>query len=129
MRYGGFWRRFAAFALDCAAIALLASGPDFLFRYVTFTWNLTGVAAVVLAWLYFAFFESSPWRATPGKKLLGLRVSDQNGRRVSFWRATVRFFSKFLSGAVFYAGFIMAAFTRRKRALHDYIAGTLVTRS
>jgi len=80
------------------------------------------------AWIYEAAMESSSKQATLGKMALGLKVTDEQGRRISFARATARYFSKFIS-AILFIGYIMAGFTARKQALHDMIAGTLVTRT
>jgi uncharacterized RDD family membrane protein YckC/type II secretory pathway pseudopilin PulG len=88
----------------------------------------TTFLAVTGTWLYYALLESSSRQATLGKMLLGLAVSDLSGARIGFGRATGRLFAKFLSGLVLDAGFVMAAFTERKRALHDYLAGTVVER-
>ncbi len=77
-------------------------------------------------WLYFALMESSVNSATLGKMALGIVVSDKHGRRITFERATARYFSKFITGLTFFVGYIMAAFSSRKQALHDFIAGTLV---
>jgi uncharacterized RDD family membrane protein YckC len=82
----------------------------------------------VLNWLYYALLESSVWQATLGKKALGLEVTDMEGRRISFGRATGRFFAKIISALILWIGFIMAGFTEKKQALHDMIAGTLVIR-
>jgi len=75
--------------------------------------------------LYEAVFLSSPWQATPGKKLLGLKVVDLNGLSISFWRAFGRASAKILS-SILLIGYIMAFFTKDKRALHDLMAGTIV---
>jgi uncharacterized RDD family membrane protein YckC len=56
-------------------------------------------------------------------------VTDVNGRRISFARATGRHFAKILSGMVMMIGFIMAAFTERKQALHDILASTIVVKA
>jgi uncharacterized RDD family membrane protein YckC len=82
----------------------------------------------VLNWLYYALLESSAWQATLGKKALGLEVTDLQGMRIGFGRATGRFFAKIISGIILFMGFIMAGFTEKKQALHDMIAGTLVIR-
>jgi uncharacterized RDD family membrane protein YckC len=82
----------------------------------------------VLNWLYYALLESSVWQATLGKKALGLEVTDMQGMRISFGRATGRFFAKIISSIILFIGFIMAGFTEKKQALHDMIAGTLVIR-
>jgi uncharacterized RDD family membrane protein YckC len=84
---------------------------------------------LVLQWLYYAWMESSEHQATLGKMALGLIVTDLDDRRVSFARATGRFFAKIISGLIPLAiGYIMAGFTEKKQALHDMIASTLVLR-
>ncbi len=60
------------------------------------------------------------------KVLVGIRVTDMYGNRVSFWRATLRHFSKILSAMVYYLGYLMIGFTEKKQGLHDIIAGCLV---
>jgi uncharacterized RDD family membrane protein YckC len=70
--------------------------------------------------------ESSKNQGTLGKMALGLRVTDMDGRRISFGRATGRYFAKWLSTITLLIGYIMAAFTPKKQAMHDMIAGTLV---
>ncbi|MBX9604226.1 MAG: RDD family protein [Bryobacteraceae bacterium] len=152
-RYAGFWIRFVAQFVDgliigiagsiiavpliFAAIfgtglgAVLQAGngndlpPEAVLPFVGFIF-LFVVAVLAGQWFYFAYFESSESQATPGKKILGLKVIDVDGRRISFGRASGRFFGKLLSGALFNAGYIMAAFTARKQALHDMLASTLV---
>ena len=73
--------------------------------------------------------ESSSRQATVGKMALGLKVTDLEGRRISFARASGRHFAKYISGMILLIGYIMAGFTERKQALHDMIAGTLVQRT
>jgi len=82
----------------------------------------------MLSWIYYASLESSAWQATLGKKILGLKVTDLAGNRISFGRASGRFFGKILSGMILGIGFLMAGFTERKQALHDILAGCLVLR-
>ena len=77
---------------------------------------------------YSAFFESSKWQATPGKRLMGLIVTDLNGNRISFARAFCRYLGKIVSFLTFFIGFLIAAFTDKKQALHDKMASTLVFR-
>jgi uncharacterized RDD family membrane protein YckC len=137
--YGGFWRRVIAWGIDGLVIgAVLAAVEGVLLAFlraagggtgpagVTAAWALAGVIAV---WLYYALMESSSLQATVGKLALGMRVTDLNGRRISFERATGRFFAKILSVLTLGIGYLMVAFTPRKRALHDYVAGTLVYRT
>jgi uncharacterized RDD family membrane protein YckC len=79
-------------------------------------------------WIYEATMESSSRQATLGKMVLGLKVTDVHGKRISFARATGRNFAKYLSSMVLCMGYVMAGLTERKQALHDILAGTLVWR-
>ena len=63
------------------------------------------------SWLYCAFTESSSWRATVGKRILGLQVVTAEGDRIGFGQATVRHFMKFLSLFFLTIGFMMAGWT------------------
>lgn len=88
-----------------------------------------GSLAIVGTWLYYAGFESSSWQATPGKKVLNLAVTDMYGTRITFARASGRFFSKIVTELIpLKIGYILAGITERKQALHDMIASTLVLR-
>jgi uncharacterized RDD family membrane protein YckC len=80
----------------------------------------------VLHWLYYTLLEASPKQATIGKFTLGLKVTDLRGKRISFWQANVRYFSRLLSALPLLTGFLLILFTRRGQALHDYVAGTVV---
>ncbi len=86
-------------------------------------WTL---AVLAVWWLYYAILESSARGATLGKRILGLRVVDMDGRRLGFGRATWRFFAKLLSLLTFMIGYVMAVFTPKNQALHDYLAKSLV---
>jgi uncharacterized RDD family membrane protein YckC len=132
-QYAGFWRRAAAALLDgllLGAVWLVLGGITMLLMLVP----LLGFAAMIVmpliglaaGWLYYALLESSARQATLGKRAVGIVVSDLNGRRVSFGRATGRFFGKTVS-SILMAGYIMAAFTEKKQGLHDMMAGTVVT--
>jgi uncharacterized RDD family membrane protein YckC len=86
------------------------------------------LVGLLLGILYEAVFLSSPWQATPGKRLLNIKVVDLHGQPISFWRGFGRGSAKILS-SFFLIGYIMAFFTENKRALHDLMAGTIVIES
>lgn len=88
--------------------------------------NAAGFVGFIVGWIYFAGMESSARQATLGKSAMGLVVTGIDGNRISFLRATGRYFAKWLSAVILLIGYIMAAFTARKQALHDIIASTLV---
>jgi uncharacterized RDD family membrane protein YckC len=64
--------------------------------------------------------------ATLGKMAAKIRVVTADGGKVSYGRATGRYFAKLLSAFTCLIGFIMAAFDEEKRALHDRICNTRV---
>ncbi len=130
MEYSGFWRRFVAYFID----AILLSVIFWLLALVL--GGIGGDGGVLVAyilgaigWLgYYAAMESSSNQATVGKMALGIKVTDLEGNRISFGRALGRNLAKIISALIFYIGFIMAAFTAKKQALHDMIANTLVVK-
>jgi uncharacterized RDD family membrane protein YckC len=145
--YAGFWRRFLASLIDGVALSfalfplelvlslilerLVEAGatadglwPDMAVWLVPYT-----MLCIVPDWLYFALLEGSPWRATLGKRVLGMAVTDLGGNRISFGRATRRFFSSYVSVILLGLGYLIQPFTAKRQALHDIIAGTLVVRT
>lgn len=90
--------------------------------------GLLEMAWLLLPALYYIIFESSRLQATPGKLLCRMRVTDLNGNRIDFLRATGRYLGKYLSFLILGIGFLMVAWTRRKQGLHDILAGTYVIR-
>jgi uncharacterized RDD family membrane protein YckC len=147
--YAGFWLRFVAFIIDVIILGIVGSIITFPFvasmgagmffhgrppmtpeEWMPFFVGLWRVVLirVVLNWLYYAFLESSAWQGTIGKKALGLEVTDLAGQRITFARASGRFFAKIISSIILLIGYIMAGFTEKKQALHDMIAGCLVIR-
>ena len=147
--YGGFWRRFWATMIDGIVlnvatfpVSLIVSlpmssrfenlrgedlSPDHIAALMG-TWALLAAFATVISWLYFALLHSSPRQATVGMMALGIQLTDLQGRRVSFARATGRLFASFLSGMTLFIGYLVMLFTERRQTLHDLIAGTLVMR-
>jgi len=143
VQYAGFWRRFGAFVLDAILLNLAmfaislelpvydtveyggqqgALGVAFNFQY-----NALGTLVIILiGWIYYAVMESSAAQGTLGKLALKLAVTDLEGERIGFGRASGRYFAKFLSWITLLIGFFMAGFTQRRQALHDILAGTLV---
>jgi len=118
--YAGFWKRFVAFLIDCVILSV----ATVLLHIGTFGFGW--FAAFLLPWLYEAVMLSSESQATVGKMVLGIIVTDVAGLRITFGRATGRHFAKWISALLLGIGFIMAAFTEKKQALHDMIADTLV---
>jgi uncharacterized RDD family membrane protein YckC len=90
--------------------------------------RLTWLVAVGFGWLYGAGLESSPSQATVGKRWMGIKVTDAQGERLSFLRATGRHAAKYLSALPCFLGFMAALFSSRGLAWHDRLADTRVVR-
>ena len=88
-----------------------------------------GILGIVIGWLWFTLPESSSWRASVGKKIVGLKVTDEHGAQIGFGKANARYWSKILSALILMIGFIMVAFTENKQGLHDKIAKTYVLKN
>ncbi|TAG15737.1 MAG: RDD family protein [Cytophagia bacterium] len=87
---------------------------------------LLQVIGLAVSGTYFILMESSERQATVGKLAMGIKVTDLNGQRITRMAAFIRFIGKIVSGIILLIGYIMAAFTEKKQALHDIIANTLV---
>ncbi len=79
-----------------------------------------------LNWFYFTILESSRLKATLGKLILGIKVTDLNNQQISFKQANIRYWSKLISILILMIGFIMIMFTSKKQACHDMLAKTTV---
>lgn len=118
--YATFGQRFVAILIDVAILSL-ATGS-----LVVATFGVGVTLGFFAPWLYEAFMMSSEWQATVGKRVMSIVVTDTEGKRISFARATGRHFAKYISVFLLGIGFIIAAFTAKRQALHDMIAETLV---
>jgi uncharacterized RDD family membrane protein YckC len=151
--YAGFWLRVVAHLIDgllagiAFAIVFLAgiaavgigslkdlihgtSNPEDVFTpgLIGLIFLLCAIS-IVMMWLYYAWMESSSHQGTLGKMALGLTVTDLEGRRITFGRASGRYFAKIITGLIpLGIGYMMAGFTEKKQALHDMIASCLVLR-
>jgi uncharacterized RDD family membrane protein YckC/Tfp pilus assembly major pilin PilA len=126
--YAGFWKRAGAYIIDYIIVAFVgrvfalgfagpahpSTAPLFMFLYL------------IAACLYYALFESSQMQATPGKRAVGLKVTDLQGEQISFGRALGRLLGHLVSFLTLGVGIAMAVFTERRQTLHDMMAGTLV---
>lgn len=140
INYAGPWRRLFAYLMDLMILFFISFIINFAIGFVRSFgtsmfyhpspvlpspafWQFAGLSTY---WLYYALFESSSWQATIGKKLLHLQVTNLQGERISFGRASARHFGKMVSCCFVFFGLIMIFFTKKKQALHDKIASTLI---
>ena len=121
--YAGFWIRFAAYIID--AIILFIVG-------VVLAIAAGGTTGAVLQFVVGIVYTVGFWTAqgaTPGKMAVGIEITTVDGESIGFGRALLRYIGYFFSAIILLIGFLMIAFTRQKRGLHDYIAGTVVIKT
>lgn len=144
--YAGFWKRVAASFIDsfiATALSYMVQIPMMMIFGVGMAGlgsgddpfaSATGIAMIALIYviaigiplLYFSWMHSSVNQASLGKMAVGIKVVRTDGQRITFWRAFGRYFAYMLGGFTLGIGYVMAAFTERKQALHDMISDTLV---
>jgi len=146
-QYAGFWRRFAAYLIDGLIVGavwtviyygLMGAGvlsmPEiadeedigpYIGWMIRYSLISNGIM-ILLQTLYFAIMESSSKQATLGKMVLGIVVTDTDGKRISFERALGRNLAKIISQIILFIGYLMIAFTEKKQGLHDIMANCLV---
>ncbi|MEK5146714.1 RDD family protein [Psychrobacillus sp. FSL K6-4615] len=125
LSYAGFWQRMGATIIDLVlwiafsfSIALLLPIDE---EFLTIT-------GLFISWMYYALLDSSSWQGTIGKKVMGISVCDLDGERISFVRATFRYFFHIFSALILYIGFFMVIFTQKKQALHDMMTSCVIVK-
>lgn len=131
VEYAGFWKRLAAWIIDSVLVWIVGIVLSLIFRPWVGPWRQIHPMPVIFfwliaSWLYWSLLESSSSQATVGKMALSIIVTDMEGKRISFARATGRHWAKIISSIILYIGHIMIAFTSKKQGLHDLIADCLV---
>jgi len=136
VEYASFGQRFGALLIDQIILACLSFGLGMLIGLAMVAGGSTptgeeavfNVIGLVFSWVYYAGLESSAKMSTFGKRLLGLKVTNLQGQRIDFGRATGRYFGKILSALPLALGFITMISDERKQTWHDKMAGCLVLR-
>jgi len=135
MNYAGFWKRLTSFIIDTFITMVGGFIIGFILGMVMFSYGIIdnevmegigSILGIIIGWIYFSAMESSPTQGTIGKMVLGIKVTDLEGNRISFGRATGRHFGKIISTIILGIGYIMVAFTEKKQGLHDKMAECLV---
>jgi uncharacterized RDD family membrane protein YckC len=137
VEFAGFWLRFGAYVIDSIVLMIVYGLLGIPTVLLVQDWESGEAAVAVLGWYiavliitvaYFTYFESSTAQATPGKRSVGIFVTDRDGNRITGYRAFGRYWARALSFLVLYLGVLMIGFTDQKEGLHDILAGTRVYR-
>lgn len=132
--YAGFWKRVAAYLIDSIVLGIAGGVIGAVTGGVLGAGGvgmgtiqgISQILGLLLGATYFGVMYSSSSQASLGKMAIGIKVVDEQGHAISFWRGFGRYFALVLSSVILLIGLIMVAFTDRKRGLHDMICSTLV---
>ncbi|HEY6923715.1 MAG TPA: RDD family protein [Steroidobacteraceae bacterium] len=127
--YAGFWRRAGAWFLDYIIVLvgyLVLAAVMKVILPQRLAELLMTLLSLVAGWLYCACMESSSGQATLGKRAVGIKVTDLQGRRIGFGQASGRYFAHIVSDLTMGVGYVVAAFSKKRQTVHDMIAMTLV---
>lgn len=86
------------------------------------------IISQVISAVYYVVLESSQKQGTWGKQIVGIKVVDMQGNRLTFGRALGRYFARFITALTCGIGFLMPLWTEKKQTLHDMIAGCLAVK-
>jgi uncharacterized RDD family membrane protein YckC len=115
---------------------------EIVYLFVDFTYNYF-IYFFVFRFFYFSLFESSKLQGTPGKYLMKIKVVDNNGGRVSIFKAMARYLIKYVSSNIwiitvryftmgfwgyitFYIPYLYSIIDSEKRTLHDLLTSSNV---
>jgi len=134
--YAGIVTRTVALVVDAAALTVgfaVASGAVGLILSLFTAVELTSPGAVlgvaggwtIVVVTYFILFWTLVG-ATPGMRLMRMRVVDARGEPPGPGRAALRVVGAVLAALPLFAGYLLVLVDDRRRGLHDMIAGTIV---
>ena len=139
VRHAGFWIRLGAYFIDIIILFVIAVVIGAVLGVSIFTgspgYSSSGATGaflvlfylifIIIIWLYFAIQESSSAQATLGKRAVNVKVTDLEGNRIGFGKATVRTIVRFIP-LIGPLGCLAIGFSDNKQGLHDWAAGTYV---
>ena len=107
--------------------AIIASSPDPDYQLLASALSncCSSVVNLLISVIYYVTLETSAKQGTWGKQIVGIKVTDLQGNRITIGRAVGRYFAKFITGCTCGIGMLMPLFTDKKQTLHDMIAGCL----
>lgn len=123
----GFWIRVVASFID--NVILLLPLMFFVIHFDIDTENniFSSLTNILIVLIFVSLWVK--WNGkTPGKALLGIKIISikKDSEQITFFQGLIRYFGYILSTILFFVGFIIIAFRKDKRGLHDLISDTCV---
>lgn len=128
IKYAGFWIRFVAVIVDGIIVSIASAIVIAIMKSIVGEFYGANFFGYVITWAYYIFMTDR-YQATLGKKLLGLKVVNEDFTKAPLGNIVLReTVGKIISSIILLIGYIMVAFNKKKRALHDIVSGTVVIR-
>lgn len=106
-------------------MAMAGSSPDNRQAASVFSSCCSQLVSLLIGVVYYVTLETSAKQGTWGKQIVGIKVTDLQGNRITVGRDVGRYFAKILNAFTCGIGLLMPFFTERKQTLHDMVAGCL----
>lgn len=120
--HAGFWLRIAAYLIDGLVVGMVIEIYNSFFGFNYYL-------AVGFYFAYKVFLECSKYQGTLGKGIMGLKVINYKGERISFDQSVRRYIGHVFSFMIFALGFVMIVFTPNKQGIQDFLAKTYVVKT
>ena len=118
-QYAGFWLRFGAILVDGVILGVV--GVILLF---VLTDTTAALFNFVIGFAYYVL--GNGWGGTPGKRLLGLRVVNNDGDEPGLAAGLVRYLVTLISALALFLGYLWMLWDGQRQTWHDKAAGTFV---
>lgn len=123
MKYSGFWRRFAAIFIDGLIIGIL---PNMVIN--TGNGTMTNSLSFLIG-LAYSVWMNGTYGATVGKMVMKIKITKENGYKITYQDAALRYFASILSAIVLLLGYFWMLWDSKKQTWHDHLAKTLVVKA
>lgn len=133
VEFAGFGARLVAYIIDSLIILVVIIVLAIVAGLAVFVLPLLSIvpilAILIVPLIYFPYYWQKSGQ-TPGKKMMGIKVvRDTDGGPLTWGTAVIRLVGYWVSGLVFYLGYIWVFIDKRKRGWHDLIASTVVIKA
>lgn len=130
LELASFWQRLAAACLDTIILGTIWM-PAFAFtqRGPEAAHVLAALFNIAIVFVYWVGLETSVHQATVGKMLLRIKVTTEDGGRMTLSTGAIRRLARYASAFFCGIGYLLYFFTTRRQTLHDLAARTLVVRA
>lgn len=135
-KYAGFWRRLSASIIDGLILSIIGISISSALGSNPFTQEaktnlevIDRVLTLIVSVIYVLLFWVNYDGATPGKRFLGIKILKENGEKLSYPSAFIRYVGYWISSLPLLFGYFWMLWDKKKQTWHDKLAGTIVVKT